>query len=218
MPTAPEHPTIAEVAADPIGVNSRMGTYTNFCNLFDLCAVAVPAGTVEEGERGVAQFGVTLLARAFGTRWLADVARRFLGAATAVPSWAESAGAPSCELAVFGAHLRGQPLENELSGRGARWAGPVATAPRYRLKALDTAPPKPGLLRLRGRGGVDRGGALGALTCRTRGVPRGAPGADDARRGGTRRRHLDHRLRLRSRRRSQGRDITVHGSWVAALV
>ena len=47
VPTAPFHPTLAEVAADPVGVNSRMGTYTNFCNLFDLCAVAVPAGEVE---------------------------------------------------------------------------------------------------------------------------------------------------------------------------
>ena len=47
VPTAPFHPTLAEVAADPVGVNSRMGTYTNFCNLFDLSAVAVPAGTVD---------------------------------------------------------------------------------------------------------------------------------------------------------------------------
>ncbi|NED64546.1 allophanate hydrolase, partial [Streptomyces sp. SID10244] len=58
VPTAPLHPTLAEVAADPIGVNSRMGTYTNFCNLFDLCGLAVPAGEID-GTR--AQFGVTFL-------------------------------------------------------------------------------------------------------------------------------------------------------------
>ena len=60
VPTTPMHPRIDEVAADPVGVNARMGTYTNFCNLFDLCAVAVPAGTVS-----AAQFGITVLARAF---------------------------------------------------------------------------------------------------------------------------------------------------------
>src|SRR5690606_20807782 len=68
-PTAPFQPTIAEVAADPIRVNSRVGTYTNFCNLFDLCAVAVPAGTA-----GGAQFGVTVFARAFDDAVAIDIA------------------------------------------------------------------------------------------------------------------------------------------------
>ena len=41
VPTAPLHPTIAQVAADPVGVNSRIwARYTNFCNLFDLCGWA----------------------------------------------------------------------------------------------------------------------------------------------------------------------------------
>ncbi|HEY5855503.1 MAG TPA: allophanate hydrolase [Aldersonia sp.] len=218
VPTAPEHPTIAEVAADPIGVNSRMGTYTNFANLFDMCAIAVPAGTVDEGERGVAQFGVTLLADAFGDAVVADLARRFLGAAAAVPSWPESAGAPSCELAVFGAHLRGQPLENELSGRGARWAGPVATAPRYRLVALDTTPPKPGLLRCEGAGASIAGerwvlspAALGEfLAALPAPMMLGAVELDD----GTWITGFgcDHAAGL------QGRDITVHGSWFASLM
>ena len=69
VPTAPMHPRIDEVAADPVGVNSRMGTYTNFCNLFDLCAVAVPAGTA-----GQAQFGITVLARAFEDAVAVDIA------------------------------------------------------------------------------------------------------------------------------------------------
>lgn len=148
VPTAPEHPRIDEVAADPVVVNSRMGQYTNFCNLFDMCAIAVPAGTVTDG----AQFGITLLAPGFHDGVIADLAARFLD----VPStetWPESGGAPLTELAVFGAHLRGQPLEHQLTGRGARWAGPITTAPHYRLYALDTVPPKPGLIRV-GEGGA----------------------------------------------------------------
>ncbi|OMC41278.1 allophanate hydrolase [Mycobacterium sp. GA-1841] len=148
VPTAPEHPRIDEVMADPVTVNSRMGRYTNFCNLFDMCAIAIPAGAVSDG----AQFGITLLAPAFHDGVIADLAARFLD----VPStetWPESGGAPLTELAVFGAHLRGQPLEHQLTGRGARWAGPITTAPHYRLYALDTVPPKPGLTR------VEDGGA-----------------------------------------------------------
>ena len=218
VPTAPEHPTIAEVAADPVGVNSRMGTYTNFASLFDMCAVAVPAGTVDEGARGVAQFGVTLLADAFGDAVVADLARRFLGVDGSAPSWPESAGAPSCELAVFGAHLRGQPLESELSDRGARWAGPISTAPRYRLKALDTAPSKPGLLRCEDAGGASIAGERWVLSPAALGeflaalptpMMLGAVELDD----GTWITGFgcDHSAGAR------GRDITAHGGWVAAL-
>ncbi|MXP20382.1 allophanate hydrolase [Gordonia sp. HNM0687] len=145
VPTAPAHPGLAEVAADPVGVNSRMGTYTNFCNLFDLCGVAVPAGTVAETDGTQAQFGITLLARAHEDAVVMDLARRF-SANRAAPAWPESV-APSVELAVFGAHMRGGPLTHELSDRGARWVGEVTTAPSYRLVALDTVPPKPGLVR-----------------------------------------------------------------------
>ncbi|MGW4101141.1 allophanate hydrolase [Mycobacterium sp. NPDC004974] len=148
VPTAPEHPRIDEVAADPVAVNSRMGRYTNFCNLFDMCAIAIPAGVVPDG----AQFGITLLAPGFHDGVIADLAARFLDVPSAA-TWPESGGAPLTELAVFGAHLRGQPLEHQLTGRGARWAGPITTAPHYRLYALDTVPPKPGLTR------VDEGGA-----------------------------------------------------------
>ncbi|MBP3082003.1 allophanate hydrolase [Mycolicibacterium fortuitum] len=148
VPTAPEHPRIDEVAADPVAVNSRMGRYTNFCNLFDMCAIAVPAGTVSDG----AQFGITLLAPGFHDAVVADLAARFLDVPSAA-AWPESGGAPLTELAVFGAHLRGQPLEHQLTGRGARWAGPITTAPHYRLYALDTVPPKPGLIRV-GDGGA----------------------------------------------------------------
>lgn len=147
VPTAPEHPRIDEVAADPVAVNSRMGRYTNFCNLFDMCAISIPAGTVSDG----AQFGITLLAQGFHDGVIADLAARFLDTPSA-ETWPETGGAPLAELAVFGAHLRGQPLEHQLTGRGARWAGPITTAPHYRLYALDTVPPKPGLTRVEGGG------------------------------------------------------------------
>jgi allophanate hydrolase len=216
VPTAPGHPTIAAVAADPVGVNSRMGTYTNFCNLFDMSAVAIPAGTVDEGGRGFAQFGVTLLAPAFGDAVVADLARAILGLDRAQASWPERAGAPVRELAVFGAHLRGQPLEHELTARGARWAGAVCTAPNYRLKALDTTPPKPGLLRTDSGGAQIAGerwvlspAALGAFLAD---LP--APMmlgsvelADGSRITGF---GCDHAAGL------GGADITKHGGWLAA--
>ncbi|MGW0453575.1 allophanate hydrolase [Gordonia sputi] len=154
VPTAPFHPRIDEVAADPIGVNSRMGTYTNFCNLFDLCGLAVPAGVVEEADGTESQFGITLLAGAHEDAVLIDLARRLRVSATntrdsaslTMPTWPERV-APSVELAVFGAHMAGGPLTHELSGRGARWGREVRTASSYRLVALDTTPPKPGLIR-----------------------------------------------------------------------
>lgn len=148
VPTAPCHPTIADVADDPIGVNSLMGTYTNFCNLFDLCAIAVPAGTVDEAERGTAQFGITILGRAFDDAVVADIATRFAGSTTPTAQWPELADVGSVRLAVFGAHLRGQPLAFQLTDVGARWAGPIQTAPHYRLHRLATTPPKPGLTRV----------------------------------------------------------------------
>ncbi|GAC67850.1 allophanate hydrolase [Gordonia soli] len=149
VPTAPRHPTIAEVDADPVGVNSEMGVYTNFCNLFDLCGIAIPAGTVAEPDGTVSQFGITLLARAHRDAVVTDLARRLSIGPEAGPSaaWPESAGAPSVEVAVFGAHMRGGPLTHEFADRGARWSGEVRTAPAYRLVALDTVPPKPGLVR-----------------------------------------------------------------------
>jgi len=143
VPTAPGQPTIAEVAGDPIGANSRLGTYTNFCNLFDLCAVAVPAGNA-----GAAQFGVTVLARAFEDAVALDIAALIPHKDNAPldTAWPLQV-APAHELIVFGAHLRGQPLEYQLTDIGARWMGPVRTAARYRLAALDTTPPKPAVTR-----------------------------------------------------------------------
>jgi len=142
VPTAPMHPRIDDVAADPVGVNSRMGTYTNFCNLFDLCAVAVPAGTA-----GDAQFGVTVLARAFEDAVALDIAALVSGDEAPVDVWPLSV-ADSVELVVFGAHLRGGALVHQLTDLGARWAGELTTAPRYRMSVLPTVPAKPAVTRV----------------------------------------------------------------------
>jgi allophanate hydrolase len=142
VPTAPMHPRLDEVAADPVGVNSKMGTYTNFCNLFDLCGVAAPAGMA-----GDAQFGVTVLARAFEDAVAFDIAALLTGEPAPQDIW-PLAAAESTELAVFGAHLRGGPLEHQLTDRGARWAGEVTTSPKYRMTVLDTTPPKPAIVRV----------------------------------------------------------------------
>ncbi|MGH1564002.1 allophanate hydrolase [Mumia sp. DW29H23] len=174
VPTAPGHPTRAAVAADPIGVNTWVGTYTNFCNLFDLCGVAVPSGAVREAD-GDAQFGVTVLGRAFQDAAVLDLAHRVsvpapsvaaAGARSAEPGaaapWPVTAGVPTATLFVVGAHLVGQPLEHQLRERGARWLGPATTAPAYALKALPTTPPKPGLVRV-GAGGASIVGEMWEL-------------------------------------------------------
>jgi allophanate hydrolase len=183
VPTAPFHPTMDEVAADPVGANSRVGVYTNFCNLFDLCAVAVPSGTVDEGAAGVAQFGVTVVARPFHDAVALDLAARVtvpgeapaetfpganLGACADAPPvpWPAAigdGGLQAVDLFVVGAHLRGQPLEGELRALGARWAGEATTAAAYRLAALDTTPPKPGMTRV-GAGGAAIAGEVWQLS------------------------------------------------------
>ncbi|MGJ7416048.1 allophanate hydrolase [Streptomyces cinereoruber] len=130
LPTTPGHPTLAEVAADPLGANARLGRFTNSTNLFGLAAVAVPAGEVTGRP-----FGVMLIGPAHTDERLARIA----GLLTPPPP----------HLAVVGAHLTGQPLNGQLLALGARFVRATATAPVYRLYALDTTPPKPGLVRAR---------------------------------------------------------------------
>lgn len=168
IPTTTEHPTIAEVATEPVTVNARLGTYTNFCNLMDLCAVAVPSGAAGED-----QFGVSVVARPGADAVALDIARLVieqsvsvaapgtaLAPAAASAPWPTSAGLTAVKLLVVGAHLRGQPLAWQLTDRGARWIGPARTAPLYRLAALDTTPPKPGLVRVGHEDGTAIGGEL----------------------------------------------------------
>ncbi|MGY5310934.1 allophanate hydrolase [Nocardia gipuzkoensis] len=147
LPTTTEHPSIAAVQADPIAINRRMGTYTNFCNLLDMAAVAVPGASTADG----APFGVMLVTPAFADQVAIDLAARLLGLDSA-PLLVDR----GVDLAVFGAHLRGQPLHWQLEQLGARFLGGIRTTDAYRLTALDTTPPKPGLVRH----GPGRGAAI----------------------------------------------------------
>ncbi|TCK01079.1 allophanate hydrolase [Nocardia alba] len=137
LPTTTEHPSIADVEADPLAINRRLGTYTNFCNLLDFAAVAIPGKPAADGL----PFGVTVVVPAFADQLAIDLCARITG--TPAPLLVET-GVP---LAVFGAHLRGQPLHWQLEQLGARFAGEITTTDAYRLTALDTSPAKPGLVR-----------------------------------------------------------------------
>jgi allophanate hydrolase len=155
-PTAGTIYTIAEVEADPVRLNSNLGIYTNFVNLMDLSAIAVPAGFTPAGL----PFGVTLLAPAFSDRSLCalgDELHRALvdtmGATRLpLPAPARRAVKPGgVRLAVCGAHLSGLPLNFQLTERGARLVRACRTAPWYRLYALaGFSPPRPGMLREEG--------------------------------------------------------------------
>jgi allophanate hydrolase len=127
LPTTPNHPTLAEVAADPFGVNARLGTYTNFVNLMDLCAVAMPGELCADGR----PFGVQLIAPAFADDALLDLASRWCG--EPVPD-----GPPrkAAQVVVCGAHLTGMPMNSQLLGLGARLVRRTRTGPGYRMYAL----------------------------------------------------------------------------------
>jgi allophanate hydrolase len=135
-----------------VGVNAELGRFTTFLNLLDMCAVAVPAATVA----GL-PFGVSCIGPAFSDLVQLDMARRVVSTGmSASTTWREARRGrlrpPGALIAVVGAHLSGQPLNHQLTERGARLLGPARTAGCYRLHALATDPPKPGLRR------VDTGG------------------------------------------------------------
>ncbi|NUS18813.1 MAG: allophanate hydrolase [Mesorhizobium sp.] len=160
VPTAPTHYTVDAVLADPIVTNSRLGTYTNFVNLLDMCGIAVPIGTRDDGL----PMSVTLLAAAGRDGLVAAVARDLhaasgltLGSTGWRQSSARPVGAPAedgtIELVVVGAHLSGMPLNGQLKEAGARFSRSARTAPSYKLYELaGQTPPKPGLVRV-GPGG-----------------------------------------------------------------
>ncbi|MGA7984706.1 MAG: allophanate hydrolase [Burkholderiales bacterium] len=154
-PSAPTIYTLAQVEADPIALNSRLGTYTNFVNLLDLAGLAVPAGFRPDGL----PFGVTLLAQAFRDDALAALGDR-LQRAQGLPLGATQVELPptqeppatargaTVQLVVCGAHMSGLPLNRELTERGARLVRRARTAPCYRFYALEAfSPPRPGLVR-----------------------------------------------------------------------
>jgi len=156
VPTAPTHCTIADMRADPVARNSRMGVYTNFVNLLDYAALSVPSSLRADGL----PFGVTFIGPAGSDFALAALGQRYqqasgmtLGATGrplpppgALPQ-APVSGA-TVRVAVVGAHLSGMPLNVQLTERGGRLLQTTRTAPAYRFYALPgTTPPKPGLIR-----------------------------------------------------------------------
>jgi allophanate hydrolase len=142
VPTAPHHPMLAEVAADPVGANAALGRFTNGCNLLDWCAAAVPVGIQRDGL----PFGISVLGPAWSDRAVWKAAATIIGQAAPTPV-AEPGDGPIA-LAVAGAHLEGQPLNHQLTSRGARLVQRTTTAPCYRMVRLDTVPPKPGVVRV----------------------------------------------------------------------
>jgi allophanate hydrolase len=160
-PTAGTIYRIDEVEAEPLRLNSQLGIYTNFMNLLDLAAVAVPCGFTSGGL----PFSVTLAAPAWSDFELLRLAARLqrcgaprlgalpiaLGPAPPFDWAALSDGIP---LAVCGAHLQGLALNHQLLERGAVLLERTVTAPQYRLYALPGGPPaRAGLVR------VDAGGS-----------------------------------------------------------
>ncbi|MGU7782688.1 allophanate hydrolase [Burkholderia sp. PU8-34] len=217
MPTSATTATVDELEADPIRVNARFGYYTNFVNLLDLSAIAVPAGICESGRHAGLPFGITFVGRAHDDALLLDLAEAWgdalagddaAGEGDALQASAGNAGAGArananahahanvnsndrpasgrdngpvtgrnkgpgaitpplaaptgvVRVAVVGAHLRGEPLNWQLTQRGARCVAATTTAPAYRLYALGAAASggiaKPGLVR------VQEGGAAIAV-------------------------------------------------------
>ncbi len=169
-PTAGTIYKVAEVLADPIRLNSNLGRYTNFMNLLDLSAWAVPAGFLENGL----PWGVTFFAPAFQDRFLAQVASAFhaagnlpIGKTSLVSSQLPALPPPVLPdtrkwipIAVCGAHMEGLPLNHQLTSRGGRLLRATRTTSEYllyRVPGAGAIPDRPGLVR------VHDGGASIAL-------------------------------------------------------
>lgn len=145
FPTTGTTYRVAEVLAAPTALNSNLGFYTNFVNLLDMAAVAVPAGARANGTG----FGVTLIGPADSDRGLLAAAETYLAAAElpAPPPLDLEGKMETVKLAVVGAHLKDMPLHWQLTSRDARFVGAFQTAPTYRLYAMaDSTPPKPALV------------------------------------------------------------------------
>lgn len=155
VPTTGTIYTVAEVAAEPIALNTNLGRYTNFTNLLDLCAIAVPSGFQSSGLPA----GLTLMAPAWNDLSLCRLGAAFhdrtggtLGATDlplpTVPEPAKSSSEERVKIAVVGAHLSGEPLNYQLIELGGVLVRACRTSPIYKLYALTgTAIGKPGLVR-----------------------------------------------------------------------
>lgn len=152
VPTIPTFVSVDDITVDPIGPNSRLGTYTNFVNLLDMCGIAIPTGNRSDGRPG----SVTILGRAGDDHRSAALATVLTSGRMGSTDWKRPTTklqvpelAPSeIAIAVCGAHMSGLPLNHELTSRGARFVRATLTAPEYRFYALAGGPPfRPGLVR-----------------------------------------------------------------------
>ena len=156
VPTIPTFYTLADLQADPVTPNSRLGTYTNFVNLMDLCGIAVPTAPRSDGRPGsvtfLAKAGQDGLAAAIGQMMHQDAAPPLGATKAALPPAAVADATVSADemiIAVVGAHLSGLPLNHQLVSRGGRFLQATTTAATYRFYALSGGPPaRPGLLRV----------------------------------------------------------------------
>ncbi|MDF8331737.1 allophanate hydrolase [Novosphingobium cyanobacteriorum] len=153
FPTTGTTYRVAELQAAPVALNSNLGFYTNFVNLLDMAALAVPAGT----RSNATGFGITLIGPADSDRALLDLADAYLTAAELPPPppLDLEGKMQTVKLAVVGAHLEGMPLHWQLTSRNATFVGAFETAPTYRLYAMaDSVPPKPALVFDEGGGPI----------------------------------------------------------------
>ncbi|CAI4283290.1 CCQ_1a_G0004010.mRNA.1.CDS.1 [Saccharomyces cerevisiae] len=170
VPTCPLNPTMQQVADEPVLVNSRQGTWTNFVNLADLAALAVPAGFRDDGLPN----GITLIGKKFTDYALLELANRYFqnifpNGSRTYGTFTSSSVKPandqlvgpdydpstSIKLAVVGAHLKGLPLHWQLEKVNATYLCTTKTSKAYQLFALPKNGPvlKPGLRRVQDSNG-----------------------------------------------------------------
>jgi len=157
-PSVPRPVTLAELEADPIGPNSLLGYYTNFINLLDYAAVAVPAGFMANKL----PWGVTVFGRPFTDQYLLSIADRLQrsyglpvvgGSAPDLRPLPRQAHADRARIVVCGAHMDGLALNWQLLHRGGRLVERTLSAPRYRLFAIEGAVARPGMTRVSDQNG-----------------------------------------------------------------
>ncbi|MBV8683473.1 MAG: allophanate hydrolase [Caulobacteraceae bacterium] len=152
LPTAPTTYRLREVLAEPLALNANLGAYTNFVNLLDMSAIAVPAGFRDDATG----FGVTFIAPAWADRALLDLARLYeeIAPMPQTPPLDTAGVRQEVQVAVVGAHLAAMPLHWQLTSRDARLVRRCRTAPAYRLYVMaGSTPPKPALVHV-GRDGA----------------------------------------------------------------
>ncbi|NTJ43816.1 allophanate hydrolase [Agrobacterium larrymoorei] len=163
VPTAPTHYSLSDLEAEPVQANSRLGTYTNFVNLLDLCGMAVPAGERSDGLPSsvtfLAPFGADGLVAA-----ISDALHRRTSKTTGATGWqlppsvehSSSLNKAMIPIVVVGAHLSGMPLNHQLTNLNGQFLRAGKTAPAYALYALDNqVPPKPGLVDVGNGASID---------------------------------------------------------------